>query len=248
MRLLQGKNAIVTGAHRGIGKSIVKAFLENGANVWACVRNEDLNYEQEIELIAKENDQWIKFLYFDLKDQDSIVKEFKNIIGQKIPIDILVNNAGVTINRLFQLTTVQAFKEQYEVNVFSPYLISQLVARRMTKQKSGSIIFMSSSEAEDANPGHIAYASSKAAVSCMAKVMAAELGGFGIRVNAIAPGITETSMAFQHMSEDVINETISRTCLKKIGHPEDVANMALFLASEMSSHVTGQILRVDGGM
>jgi 3-oxoacyl-[acyl-carrier protein] reductase len=163
-------------------------------------------------------------------------------------VDVLVNNAGITYNALFQMTSMEKMREVFEVNFFAQVAFTQYIVRLMARQKSGSVINISSSAAIDANPGRSAYGASKAAVICMTRAMAHELAEQNIRANAIAPGITDTDMVEASMSQETIAATVAQTRLKRMGKPSDIADAAVFLASDLSSYVTGEILRVDGGL
>lgn len=246
-RLLIGKNAIVTGTARGIGKSIVEIFAQNGANIWACARKQDGEFEEHLSNLSQQYNVTIRPLYFDLNDINQIKTAVKTIIDDKSNIDILVNNAGVTYNALFQMSTQDKINEVLKVNFVSPVIFTQYIVKIMLKRRSGSIINISSSAAIDANSGRSIYGASKAALICATKALANELGEQGIRANIIAPGITQTDM-LSSMTDEVIQKTIVDTDLKKAGHPIDIANTALFLASDLSSYITGQVIRVDGGM
>jgi 3-oxoacyl-[acyl-carrier protein] reductase len=246
--ILENKNAIITGCARGIGKNILIAFAENGANVWACCRTQTPEFEQLTAELALSHHVRITPVYFDLTDTASLKEAIKKIMAEKAPIDALVNNAGITYNALFQMTSMEKMHEVFEVNFFSQMALTQYIAKLMVRQKSGSIINISSSAALDANPGRGAYGASKAAVICMTRAMAHELAEFNVRANAIAPGITDTDMVAASMSQAVIDATILRTSLKRIGKPMEIANAAVFLASDYSSYLTGQVLRVDGGL
>ena len=169
-------------------------------------------------------------------------------MSAKEPVDVLVNNAGIIHTASFQMTPVDKMKEVFEINFFSQMVLTQYITRIMTRQKSGSIINISSSAAIEGNEGRTAYASSKAAMICSTKVMAIELGEYNIRVNAIAPGLTRTDMMRGSTPENVLEDTLKRTCMKRVGRPEEIANVVLFLSSDLSSYMTGQVLRVDGGM
>lgn len=246
--MLQGKNAVITGCARGIGKQMLETFASNGANIWACVRKPSEEFSENIRELAERYQVSITPVYFDFADQGEIKEAVKSIMGAKQSVDILVNNAGITYNALFQMTTMDKLKEVFEINFFSQFMFTQYIAKLMIRQKAGSIINIASSAAIDANPGRSAYGASKAAVVCMTKAMAKELADFNIRANVIAPGITETDMVFESMTEEIIKNTVAQTSLKRMGQTSDIANAALFLASDMSSYITGQVLRVDGGM
>lgn len=246
-KLLEGKNAIITGARRGMGRAMTELFASNGANIWACSHSPSEEFEEDMKLLSKNYGVEIVPVYFDLSDQDDIKRGLKEIFLFKKEINILVNNAGITHRALFQMTTVQRAREVFEVDFFAPYLIMQLVVKRMTKNKNGaSVINISSTAGIDANAGRAAYGSAKSALTCLTRVVAEEVGIQGIRVNAIAPGITATEMLTY--SEEMLKELVEESLLKKIGKPSDIANAALFLASDRSSFITGQIIRVDGGM
>lgn len=246
-RLLEGKYAIVTGCARGIGNSIVEILAENGANIWACARKQSEEFETKLLNLSSIYQVEIKPVYFDLADKDQMKIAIKSIMSEKKNVDILVNNAGITYNALFQMSTVDKINEVFDVNFISPFLFTQYVVKLMLKNKSGSIINISSSAALDGNSGRAVYGASKAALLCATKSLAAELGDQGIRANVIAPGITRTDM-LSSMTEEVINETVMNTDMKRAGEPTDIANTVLFLASDLSSYITGQVLRVDGGM
>lgn len=246
--LLKGKNAIVTGCARGIGNAILTGFAREGANVWACCRSRTSEFEGLCEKLGESNGVKVAPLYFDITDSAKMKEAVKSILAEKVPVDVLVNNAGITYNALYQMTSLERMREVFEVNFFSQFSLTQYVVKQMTRQKSGSIINVSSTAALDANPGRGAYGASKAAVVCMTRTMAHELASQNIRVNAIAPGITDTDMVGQSMTGGAIEEAIGKTRMKRIGNPSEIANAAVFLASELSSYVTGEVIRVDGGL
>jgi 3-oxoacyl-[acyl-carrier protein] reductase len=146
------------------------------------------------------------------------------------------------------MSSKKKLNEIFEINFFSQTIFTQFILKSMVKKKNGSIIYISSSASLDGNEGRSSYASSKAALNAQAKVLSRELGGMNIRVNTIAPGLTETDMMLNNTPKNIIEETISKVSLKRVGKPEEIANTALYLASDLSSYVTGQIIRVDGGM
>lgn len=246
-KLLNGKNAIVTGTSRGIGHKIVEVFASNGANVWACARKQTEEMDAYCKELSEKYGVEVKPVYFELTDRIAMKEAFKSIMAEKKPIDILVNNAGITYNALFQMSNEEKINESFDINFTSPYLFSQYVIKLMLRAGQGSVVNISSTAAIDGNSGRSIYGATKASVWCASKSMAEELGPKGIRVNCIAPGITQTDM-LSSMTEEVINETVMATDSQRAGTPEDIANAALFLASDLSSYITGQILRVDGGM
>jgi len=245
--LLAGRNAVITGCNRGIGKRILTTFAENGSNIWACVRKPSDEFERYVKELSARCAIEIWPVYFDLKDAAQIKEAAKTIMSTKKKVDVLVNNAGITYNALFQMSTIDKMKEVFDVNFFAQMIFSQFIVKLMLRNKRGSIINIASSAGIDGNAGRSVYGASKAAIICATKAMSAELGGKGIRVNAIAPGITKTRM-LSSMNEEIIQESVQASHLKRVGDPDEVAKACLFLASDMSSYVTGQTLRVDGGL
>lgn len=245
MRLL-GKNAIVTGSNRGIGLATVKRFAQEGCNVWACARKQNEEFEKEMKVLSEQYHVWIKPVYFELSDETEIKEGLKSIMAAKLPIDILVNNAGIPFGGLMMMTPVSKLKEVFEINYFSQIQITQLVVRIMMRQKSGSIINMASVGGIETEPGYLAYGSSKAALIWATKCMAKELGPHGIRINAVAPGLTQTSMG-NYKNEEELKKVINRTSLHRMAEPDEICQAITYLASDEASFVTGHVLVVDGG-
>ena len=246
--LLKSKTAVVTGCNKGIGKKILEVFSANGATVFACVRNIDEQFESFLnELKQKFNNQIIP-IQFDLNDEKKIKEAADKIITSNKTIDILVNNAATIHTSIFQMTPAKKLKELFEVNFFSQTIFTQYILKSMIKNKEGSIVYISSSSALDGNEGRSAYASAKAAMITQAKVLSRELGVHNIRVNSIAPGLTNTDMMKKNHKEKIISEMVSRISLRRIANPEEIANVALLLSSNLTSYITGQVIRVDGGM
>ncbi len=243
---LQGKNAIVTGSNRGIGFATVKRFAQEGCNVWACARKQNEVFENELKLLSEQYHVWIKPVYFELSYETEIKEGLKIIMGEKLPIDILVNNAGIPYGGLMMMTPVSKLKEVFEINYFAQIQITQLVVRIMMRQKSGSIINMASVGGIETEPGYLAYGSSKAALIWATKCMAKELGPHGIRINAVAPGLTQTSMG-NYKNEVELNKVINRTSLHRMAEPDEICQAITYLASDEASFVTGHVLVVDGG-
>jgi len=245
--MLEGKNAIITGCARGIGHKIMETFAEAGANVWACARKPSEEFEKDTKDLSERFGVIVKPVYFDMANSEELKAAVKQIMADKRDVDILVNNAGITYNALFQMSTPDKINEVMTVNFTAPVLFTQYIVKLMLRKQRGSIINISSSAALDGNSGRSIYGASKAALLCATKALSRELGNQGIRANIIAPGITRTDM-LNSMTEEVISQTIDRTDLKRSGDTYDIANAALFLASDMSSYITGQVIRVDGGM
>ena len=246
--MLKDKVAVVTGCNRGIGKEIVRVFAENGANIWACVRKENQSFTKYVHNLEQKYSVNINPVYFDLGDEKQIKAGVKIISNSKQPVNILVNNAAIIFTALFQMTSMKKLKEMFEINYFSQMLLTQYISRMMMRQKSGSIINISSSAAIEGNEGRTGYASAKASMIASTKVLARELSPYNIRVNAVAPGLTLTAMMENSTAEDALKETLNRICMRRVGQPEEIANSVLFLASDLSSYITSQVLRVDGGM
>ncbi len=246
--MLQGKNAIVTGARTGIGKAIVYKFAQSGSNVWAVVHREDTDWLDEMQMLAMVHNVWIRPIYIDLNDEAAIAKGIKQIIQEKQSIDILVNAAGVVSpNRLIQMTSLAEMHRVMQVNFFAAVQICQLVSRVMCRLNKGSIINVASVAAEMVELGQLEYVASKSALIAATKKMAMEWGQMGVRVNAVSPGVTNTKM-IEGMDEGLRQSVNERTNLKRLGEVGDIAAMVAFLASEQAKYITGQNYKVDGGL
>lgn len=247
MKMLAGKNILITGCARGIGKSTLEVCAQYGSNIWANARNYTDGFENLCKALSKKYDVRITPIYFDLTEKNEIIDAVKKIRSSDMPINGLINNAGITYNSVFQMSSEKDLRENIEVNFIGPYVLTQYISKLMIRNGEGSIVSIASSAAIDGNSGRSAYGASKAALLTATKALSREVGISGIRANTIAPGITETEMLMS-MSEDTINETAESTCLNRCGSPHEIANVAAFLISDMSSYITGQTLRVDGGM
>ncbi|WP_345812259.1 glucose 1-dehydrogenase [Paraburkholderia sp. PREW-6R] len=245
--LLKDKFAVITGSNRGIGRAITQTFAAQGASVIACMREVTPDALEWLASLAQAHDVSAYAVSVDLADEASVKNAVRQITGLAPRLDVLVNNAGAASGAIFQMTSIAELRRLFEVNFFSQILLTQGLARSMVRNKAGSIINIASTAAMVADPGTLAYGSSKAAFARATQSMATELGASNIRVNAIAPGVTRTDM-FDLMSEAARDKLIASSALKRAAEPQDIANMALFLASDLSTFVTGQIMRVDGGM
>ena len=246
--LLKDKTAVVTGCNKGIGKKILEVFSANGATVFACVRNIDEEFKSFLNELKKNFNNQIIPIEFDLNDEKKIKEAANSILASNKSIDILVNNAASIQTSIFQMTPIKKLKELFEINFFSQTIFTQYILKSMIKNKKGSIVYISSSSALDGNEGRSAYSSSKAALISHAKVLSRELGIHNIRVNSIAPGLTNTDMMKNNHKEKIINDMVSRISLRRIANPEEIANVVLLLSSDLTSYITGQVIRVDGGM
>lgn len=245
--MLTGKNAVITGANRGIGRAIVEKFAANGCNVWACARMPRGGFEQDMEALAEQYHVWIRPVYFDLSSEDDIKAGFKEIYQTKEPIDILVNNAGLVHAALFPMTPIEEIRKLFEVNVFSVMELTQLVLKRMMRKKSGVILNMASVAGQDAVATNSIYGSSKAAIISFTRILAAELAAYGIRVNAVAPGPVRTDM-IELLEQKMGDDLLMHTAMGRLAEPEEIAETVLFLASSKASFINGQVIRVDGGL
>ena len=246
--LLKNKTAVVTGCNRGIGKKILEVFSAHGATVFACARNIDKEFKSNVDEIAKNAKNKIIPIQFDLSNESQIKEAANSILSSNKSIDILVNNAAMIHTAIFQMTSIKKLKEVFEIDFFSQTNFTQYILKSMIKNRKGSILYISSSSALDGNEGRSAYSSAKAALITQSKVLSRELGVHNIRVNTIAPGLTDTDMMKKHTTQETIKDVLSRVSLRRIASPEEIANTALFLSSDLSSYITGQIIRVDGGM
>ena len=246
MGLLTGKTALVTGAARGIGKAIALKFAQEGANIAFTDLVIDENgkaTEAEIAALGVKAKGYASNAA-DFAQSEEVVKQVKEDFGS---VDILVNNAGITKDGLMLRITEQQWDAVIGVNLKSAFNFIHAAIPVMMRQRGGSIINMASVVGVHGNAGQANYAASKAGMIALAKSVAQEMGPKGIRANAIAPGFIDTAMT-QELSEEVRKEWMNQIPLRRGGTVEDVANCALYLASDLSSYVSGQVIQVDGGM
>tara|TARA_B100000700_G_C15023009_1_gene846715 strand:- start:636 stop:1382 length:747 start_codon:yes stop_codon:yes gene_type:complete len=246
MKLLEGKTAIITGASRGIGKGIAEVFSQHGANIVFTYLSSDKqanDLEQDLSL----NGCTVKGYKSDASDYEDSQKLVEKVSKEFGSIDVLVNNAGITKDGLLMRMSEEDFDNVMNVNMKSVFNMTKAVIRPMLKQKQGSIINMSSVVGLKGNAGQSNYSASKAAINGFTKSTALELGSRNIRCNSIAPGFIETEMT-DSLHEDQINQWRKSIPLKRGGNTTDIANVTLFLASDLSSYVTGQVISVCGGM
>lgn len=246
MKLLSGKNVIITGGSRGIGKGIAQVFAQHGANVaftYASSEGPALELEAELTKMGVKAKAY-KSNAADFQDSQDFVNQVAKDFDS---IDVLINNAGITKDNLLMRISEEDFDKVIEVNLKSVFNMTKAVQRTMLKQRHGSIINMSSVVGVKGNAGQTNYAASKAGIIGFSKSVALELGSRNIRCNAIAPGFIETEMT-DALNEETVQGWRNAIPLKRGGTPLDVANACVFLASDLSSYITGQTLHVDGGM
>lgn len=242
--LLEGKIVLITGASRGIGKAIAKAMAAEGASI--AFTHTSMNGALETEKELAEMGAKVKRYQSDASNYDEAVKVVNDVVATWGRVDVLVNNAGITRDSLLMRMSPDSWDEVISKNLKSVYNYSQACSSVMLRQRSGCVVNMSSVVGLHGNAGQCNYAASKAGIIGLTQSLAKEFGSRGIRVNAIAPGYIQTDMT-QSLSEEVKQMWINDIPLKRAGVVEDIASVAVFLASEMSAYITGQVLQVDGG-
>jgi len=246
MKLLENKVALITGGGRGIGRSICESFAENGCNVAFTYNSSKEAAEDLVEELKKYNVK-VKSYKSDASDHDKSVELIDSVISDFERIDVLVNNAGITKDNLLMRMSPSDFKDVVNVNLGSVFNLTKSSIKIFLRQKQGSIINISSIVGVKGNAGQSNYSASKAGIIGFSKSIALELGSRNIRCNVVAPGFIETDMT-DSLSDDVLEKWKESIPLKRSGKPNDVGNACVFLASDLSSYITGQVLQVDGGL
>lgn len=242
--MLKGRVALVTGGSRGIGRAVVEAFLREGAAVHYFSRSAGDSLEYFRECVPAGD---VTHHALDVSDEAAVGQAFESILEQRSGIDILVNNAGITRDGLIMRMSAEDWRTVMDVNLASAFYCSRAVARHMIKRRGGSIINITSVVGKIGNAGQANYAASKAGLIGLTKSLARETAGRGVRVNAIAPGFIETEMT-DKLNEQQREQLIAQIPMGRIGSGRDVAQACLFLASDMSTYVTGEVLTVGGGL
>ena len=246
--MLKDKNIVITGSNRGIGFAVLKACIENGANVFACMRSQSEEQEKELQMLSEKYDVAIHPIYFDLGQERTIKEGASEILKYKVPISGIVNNAGVIgAKSLFLMTSMEDIRHTFDINFFGHVFLTQRLLKNMIRNKSGSIVNISSAAALDGEPAQFEYVASKAAMIGAVKKWANELGAYGIRANAVAPGVIETDMVSE-MKTELLSGTVGNTALHRMGRPDEIAKAVVWLLSDASGYMTGQVVRIDGGL
>jgi len=243
--MLCNKIALITGASKGIGKAMAELFATNGARL--ILTGRDSIALQELKEILNPNPDEHLIYQIDVANINSIKSVFDDLMSKKIYIDILVNNAGVMKDATLQMVKPEIIEEIYNTNVFGTINTTQMALKSFMRKRGGTVINLSSIIGTNGNLGQTIYGSSKSAIIGFTKSLSKELAPLNIRVNAIAPGFIDTDMT-KNMDPKFYEKNLNAIGMKRLGKPEDVAKVALFLASDLSSYVTGQVIGVDGGM
>jgi len=246
MKLLNGKTAIITGASRGIGRGIAQVFVQNGCNV-AFTYSSSVEAAKALEEELSSSGVQVKGYQSNAANFEEAQTLVENVLKDFGQVDVLINNAGITKDNLLMRMGEEDFDKVIEVNLKSVFNMTKAVQRTFLKQRHGSLIHMSSVVGVKGNAGQANYAASKAGIIGFSKSVALELGSRNIRSNVIAPGFIETEMTAK-LSEEVVAGWRNGIPLKRGGTPEDIANACVFLASDLSNYITGQVINVDGGM
>lgn len=240
------KTALITGCNGGLGKTLLKSFAEKGYDVIACVFPETEDFTDYCKIIESDFGIKIKQIVYNSTDNDSLNRGLSEIESYEESIDILVNNAGVVLMKPLLYTEMEDLQNVFEINYFATVMVTKKVAEKMIRQDGGVVVNISSAGSLGHQPGGACYDASKAAINQFTRSVAQELAPFGIRVNAIAPGPMHTAM-FDSLPEKTQKNLVKSAAIKRAVEPEEIAEIILFLASEKSSFITGQIIPVDGG-
>ena len=244
---LNGKNALITGASRGIGKATAEAFAREGANIWAFDVAKDAAFEAWCAETAEAYGVFVKPVYADLTDEAAIAAAVKQAMADKLPLDILVNNAGIMgDDKMFQMIPIGEMRRIFDVNFFGTMALTQLATRWMARKRRGAVVNVASVAGLDGD-SRLDYSGSKAALVAATKKMARELMPSGIRVNAVAPWFVDTSLT-SGLSEKAVVEAMAHNLMHRKGEPREIAAVIAFLASDDASFITAQVWRADGGI
>ena len=245
--LLENKNAVITGCKQGIGFKTMEVFAEEGANIWAFTEELTDNLVNKIKELQEKHCIWIKPIVCNYLDEESVKVALKEVMSDKKPVDCLINIAGITHNALFHMTSMDDFKRVFQVDFLAQMQVTQFITKLMLRNKKGSVVFVSSDAGVIGNAGQVAYAAAKGALISAMRTISSELAGRGIRVNAIAPGVIDTPMT-QALTQEQKEKIMLTADIKRLGTSEETGKLLAFLASDYSSYITGQVVRINGGI
>lgn len=237
---------MITGANRGIGRAMAEAFAQAGASLIVHSRCQTSAFAEDMSALATQYGVTVERVTFDMTDTPAMKAAINAALPPGRKINVLVNNAGIAHGGLFQMTPVSVVRSVFDVNFFAQLELTQLMIRRMSRQKSGAIVNIGSIAGLDLAAGNVAYGVSKAALMAFTQTLAAEVGSMGVRVNAVAPGLVDTEMATQ-MEKKAGTEMIQSSAMKRLATVKEIAQVVLFLASDAASFVNGQVIPVNGG-
>jgi len=240
------KTVLITGANRGIGRAIAESFAQAGASLIMHSRSQTADFADDMLALAARHKVAVEHVVFDMTDTPAMKAAITATLPPSRKIDVLINNAGIAHGGLFQMTPMSVVRSVFDVNFFSQLELTQLIVRRMSRQKAGVIVNIGSIAGLDLAAGNVAYGVSKAALMAFTRTLAAEVGPMGVRVNAVAAGLVDTEMATQ-MEKKARTEMIQNSAMKRLARVEEIAQVVLFLASDAASFVNGQVISVNGG-
>ena len=240
------KTVLITGANRGIGRANAEVFAKAGAGLIVHSRSQTETFAEDMLALAARYKVPVEHVVFDMTDTLGMKAAINAALPPGRMVDVLVNNAGIAHGGLFQMTPVSVVRSVFDVNFFAQLELTQLIMRRMSRQKAGAIVNIGSIAGLDLAAGNVAYGVSKAALMAFTQTLAAEVGPMGVRVNAVAPGLVDTEMA-TYMEKKAGTEMIKNSAMKRLATVEEIAQVVLFLASDAASFVNGQVIPVNGG-
>lgn len=240
-----GRNAVLTGATRGIGRTIMRCLAREKINIWCICRSETEEFKKLILKLQEENGIWIRPVFGDLSNDESVHDAARTILSDKLSVDYLINCAGINYRNGFLTTDIADLKRVFQVNYFAPLRLIQLLSKNMVRNGGGKVVNVSSASGYEHNVGTFAYGASKNALNWATESLSKELAPLGIVVNGVAPGVTDTDI--NRGNDIAIGKVLERMNIHRKAEPEEIAEVIMFLLSDKSSFISGHVIRVDGG-